>query len=73
MTLENLITIYADVNDIDEMEWPGYIEAEIKRGNIDMSDLLEAYLTDEGIIGYTEDILDVIRTCKKHNIGWLDI
>lgn len=54
----DLIDTYAALNKIDKAEalhlW--------YRGNITARDLLEATLEDEGIFGYTEMLVNVIKT-----------
>ena len=53
-----LIDIYAKHYSIDKSEvlhlW--------YRGNIDAEDLLGAYLEEEGIIGYTDNIIAIVKT-----------
>ena len=53
-----LIDIYAEHNSIDKSEalhlW--------YRGNITAEDLLKAYLEDEGIFGYGETLISIIKT-----------
>ena len=54
----DLIDTYATMNDIDQSEvlhmW--------YRGAIDAGDLLKAWLENEGIYGYTDYLIAVIKT-----------
>lgn len=59
-----LIDIYAEVNDLDKTTvlhlW--------YRGNITAEDLLNAYLEYEGIIGYTDTLVKIIKTLAFQSI-----
>lgn len=57
----DLIDIYATMNQIDKNEalhlW--------YRGRINALDLMQAYLEDEGIVGYENDIIQVLRVITE--------
>ena len=59
-----LIDIYAEANNINKAEalhlW--------YRGNITAEELLDAYLKDEGIFGYTETLVSIIKTLAFQSI-----
>ena len=59
-----LIDIYAEANNLGKA-------AVLKlwhRGNISAVDLLNAYLEDEGIIGYTDTMVWIIKTLAFQSI-----
>lgn len=60
----DLIDTYATLNKIEKTEvlhlW--------YRGNITAEDLLNAYLEDEGIIGYTDTLVRIIKTLAFQSI-----
>lgn len=64
MDIYNLLDIYADRNDIDKAEalhqW--------YRGNISERDLITAYLNEEGIFGYTNEIIKVFAILQEKSI-----
>lgn len=64
MTWEKLIQIYADVNYINAAA----VEEDFRKGWISKEMLLEAWLEDEGIFGYTHLILNVIEIIDKHTV-----
>lgn len=59
-----LIDTYAELNNIDRAEalhlW--------YRGNITAEDLLDAYLKNEGILGYTDTLVSIIKTLAFQSI-----
>lgn len=60
----DLIDTYATLNKIEKAEvlhlW--------YRGNITAEDLLNAYLEDEGIFGYTDTLVRIIKTLAFQSI-----
>ena len=57
-TLEDLIKKYAEHNEMSEAQ----AKELYKDGRISKYDLLEAYLHDEGIYGYTSSIWSIFET-----------
>lgn len=59
----DIIDTYADLHHMDKSEvlhlW--------YRGSIDAKDLLEADLENEGIFGYLEHILDIMKTLQHRS------
>ena len=60
-TLEDLVAKYAEYNEMTEEEAKELYED----GRISKKDLLEAYLHDEGIFGYTDTLWDIFETFKE--------
>lgn len=57
-TLEDLIEVYANYNEMEQEEATQlYLDERINK-----VDLLEAYLHDEGIYGYTSSIWSIFET-----------
>lgn len=59
-----LIDIYAEANNLDKA---AVLELWY-RGNITAEDLLNAYLEDEGIFGYTDTLVRIIKTLAFQSI-----
>lgn len=60
-TLEDLIAKYAEYNEMTEEEAKELYED----GRIGKIDLLEAYLHDEGIFGYTDTLWGIFETLTE--------
>lgn len=57
MDLIDLCRAYGDIHDMNTLEaWENY-----SAGNISPYELLDAYLQNEGIIGYTQQIITAFR------------
>ena len=60
--LEDLIAKYAEYNEMTEEE----AKELYKKGRIGKIDLLEAYLHDEGIFGYTDALWGIFEAFKEN-------
>lgn len=61
MDFYDLIDTYAELHDMDRAE----VLHQWHRGGIDAADLLEADLENEGIFGYREHLINVIKVLGK--------
>lgn len=62
MSYENLIKIYAEKYYLSTAA----VNKEIREGWVSKEELFEAWLEYEGIIGYTNKILNVLEIIDKH-------